>query len=226
MFLERTVVRLRKKLDRAFGIKFPGSGAYWNRRYVVGGNSGPGSYGHLAEFKASFLNEFVTLHDVRSVIEFGCGDGNQLALAIYSSYFGVDVSTAALSRCRELHRGDETKRFAKRPPPKEEFDLALSLDVIYHLVEDDVFDAYMHALFRSSHAWVVIYSSNMTDAEFVQCHSSNPALHVKHRRFSDWIEVHAPSWRLLERTPNRYPFRPEDPARTAFAEFFAYKKVG
>lgn len=56
---------------------------YWESRYATGGTSGPGSSGKLAEFKAEVLNSFVRRDNVLSVIEFGCGDGNQLSLASY-----------------------------------------------------------------------------------------------------------------------------------------------
>ncbi|MGD9858413.1 MAG: hypothetical protein AB7U20_26025 [Planctomycetaceae bacterium] len=61
--------------------KFTGSSDYWVRRYRKGRNSGGGSYGRLAEFKAQVLNDLVREHRIQTVIEFGCGDGNQLALA-------------------------------------------------------------------------------------------------------------------------------------------------
>src|SRR5438270_10704846 len=62
---------------------FDNSSSYWNRRYVAGGTSGAGSYGRLARFKADVLNAFVAESGIASVIEFGCGDGAQLALSNY-----------------------------------------------------------------------------------------------------------------------------------------------
>ena len=56
------------------------SASYWDSRYVSGGTSGAGSYGHLAEFKANVLNTFVANRNIKLVIEFGFGDGNQLIL--------------------------------------------------------------------------------------------------------------------------------------------------
>ena len=49
--------------------------------YASGGSSGPGSYGRLAAGKADFLNRFVEDHQIKTVLEIGCGDGNQLSLA-------------------------------------------------------------------------------------------------------------------------------------------------
>ena len=41
--------------------RFPGSNLFWINEYKTGGNSGPGSYGELANFKAKVLNHFVNL---------------------------------------------------------------------------------------------------------------------------------------------------------------------
>src|ERR1035438_9808248 len=83
--------RVYRKLHR-----FNTSGAYWELRYRTGGNSGPGSYGRLAHFKADTLNGFVDQHKIASVIEWGSGDGSQLQLANYPAYTGVDVSKTAV----------------------------------------------------------------------------------------------------------------------------------
>jgi hypothetical protein len=68
-------------------LHFKNSAQYWEDRYVNGMTSGSGSYGRLAEFKAEFLNEFVADHKISSIVEFGCGDGAQLALAAYPKYW-------------------------------------------------------------------------------------------------------------------------------------------
>ena len=64
-------------------MAFRGSALYWERHYARGGTSGPGSYDVVREGKADFLNDFVRTQGVRSVIEFGCGDGHQLSLCEY-----------------------------------------------------------------------------------------------------------------------------------------------
>jgi hypothetical protein len=68
---------------RRWEAEFPGSADYWERRYAEGGDSGHGSYGRFAEFKAEVLNRFVAEQRIESIVEFGCGDGNQLTLASY-----------------------------------------------------------------------------------------------------------------------------------------------
>jgi hypothetical protein len=51
---------------------------YWENRYKNGGNSGEGSYALKAEYKANVLNNYIQKLNIKSIIEFGCGDGNNL----------------------------------------------------------------------------------------------------------------------------------------------------
>lgn len=90
---------------------FTTSGDYWINRYSHGGNSGEGSYGESAEFKAEVLNNFVKRENVKSVIEFGSGDGNQLKLAVYRQYIGFDISEDAVAHCRNIFMNDKSKNF-------------------------------------------------------------------------------------------------------------------
>ena len=135
-------------------VLFSGSADYWERRYVSGGTSGHGSYGRLAEFKAEVVNNFIREHGVKSIIELGCGDGNQLNLAKYPAYIGLDISAKAVAMCKEQFYGDKSKKFFLHDSSfddtviEHEMDLALSLDVIYHLVEDHIYYAYLENLFK------------------------------------------------------------------------------
>lgn len=199
--------------------QFPGSVAYWEKRYAIGGNSGVGSYGPFAEFKADVLNGFVATHHVQTVIDFGCGDGNQLSLAKYPTYLGFDVSATAISRCQKLFDSDSQKSFRLMSEyNNEKADLALSIDVIYHLVEDNVFEQYMRMLFKASNRYVIIYASDSDDNQGYE------GTHVRHRRFTRWIQNNLPNWKLAEHLPNRYPYR-GDYLKGSFAEFFIYEKA-
>ena len=179
---------------------FPGSATFWERIYAGGGTSGAGSYGLLAEGKAAFLNSFVRDHSVQSIVEFGCGDGNQLSLADYPHYVGLDVSRMAIQLCQRRFADDPTKSFFLYDGTcfvdrgcLFETDLALSLDVIYHLVEDPVFEKYMTHLFAAARRFVVVYATNGEHWD--------AAPHVRHRHFTPWVDVHCPDWRLMSVTP-------------------------
>lgn len=198
---------------------FPGSMEYWEQRYHLGGNSGPGSYNALAEYKAEVLNSFVKNNNIITVIEYGCGDGNQLTMAEYPTYIGFDVSPEAIARCNKNFAGDKTKAFKLMHEYAYEIaQLTLSLDVVYHLIEDNVFVDYMKRLFSSSNQFVIIYSSNNDD------NRDNHAPQIKHRKFSDWIEKTQPQWKLLRHIPNRYPYT-GDFVKGSFADFYIYERA-
>ena len=203
-------------LRRRFGFK--GSSHYWEERYQQGGTSGSGSFGRLAQFKAEILNDWVKEKGVKSVIEFGCGDGEQLALARYPRYVGVDVARGSIEACRRRFSGDSTKRFylaTELPPTLADFDLVLSLDVIYHLVEDQIYENYMRSLFVCAGRFVAIYSSNMT--------APSDAPHVRHRLFTQWITVNKPQWEQVGFVRNTYPFDASQPEETSFADFYFFE---
>ena len=200
-------------------VPFDNSANYWEKRYAAGGNSGVGSYDKFAKFKAEVLNKFVREHGVRAVVEFGCGDGNQLTLARYPKYTGFDVSATAVAMCRKRFASDSAKTFRTVDEYKgETADLAISLDVIFHLVEDAVFENYMRTLFNASSRYVIIYSSNTDDNE------GFAGSHVWHRKFTEWVNKNLQQWKLAQHIPNRYPYR-GDYTQGSFADFFIYEKA-
>lgn len=191
--------------------RFPGSSDYWEQRYREGGDSGAGSYGETARFKAEVLNRFVREHEILSVIELGCGDGHQLSLADYPDYTGTDVSAAAIDRCRERFAGDDTKRFLLATDAGDTAaDLALSLDVLLHLVEDDVYDAYLSELFTRGRQFVGIFGADLDEP--------STAPHVRYRKFTEWIAAEQPSWGLVQFVEN--PVKGADSA----ADFYFYER--
>lgn len=197
-------------------LVFPGSAGFWEQEYANGGTSGDGSHGMLAAAKAEFLNKFVQDHEVRSVIEFGCGDGHQLSLANYPRYIGLDVSRSAIGLCKARFSDDSDKSFflydGKCFVDNAGLfiaDLAMSLDVIYHLVEDGVFNTYMADLFAASRKYVVLYTSNTVIPGTAPC--------VRHREFSTWVDRNCPQWQLTYVESGINP----EPGR---ADFYVYER--
>jgi hypothetical protein len=198
---------------------FPGSEKYWESRYAGGGNSGVGSYGKFAEFKAEVINQFVDRNKIDSVIEYGCGDGNQLTSMNYPNYLGFDVSETAIHKCKELFKMDGHKSFKLMDEyDNERASLTLSLDVIYHLVEEGVFETYMKRLFGSSDHYVIIYSSDTDN------NAGYEGSYIKHRQFTSWVEEHSSGWKLIRVVPNRYPYK-GDYREGSFADFYIYEKT-
>jgi hypothetical protein len=131
---------------------------------------------------------------------------------------GFDVSDAAVTACRDQFRDDRGKEFRLMHEYKgEKADLALSLDVIYHLVEDPVYEAYMATLFSASDRYVIIYSSDSDD------NRAHVGSHIRHRRFSEWISANARGWKIVGHIPNKYPYH-GDHREGSFADFYFYER--
>lgn len=220
--LHRLARRVTGRPAQPAGSRFPGSSEYWESRYKDGSNSGAGSYGYMSEFKAKVLNEFVAEHGVESVIEFGCGDGNQLALARYPCYTGFDVAQTAVTWCRKRFKGDSTKEFLLLGDyTGQAADLTISLDVIYHLVEDHVFEAHLEQVFGASRRYVIVYSCDTDE----QLEDACNAPHVRLRKFTPFVRDRLPDWKLLQHIPNPYPYSYDDPTAGTFSDFYIFERV-
>lgn len=204
--------------------KFKGSAEYWEERYKSHGNSGSGSYHHLAEFKAEVLNGFVSKHAINTVMEFGCGDGNQLKLANYPNYVGLDVSVTAIQMCQRHFHNDKTKSFLLYNSLAFfdnhrllQAELTLSLDVLYHLVEKEIFEKYLVDLFSTSKKYVIIYATDFDQKE-------EPVYqHENRRSFSRFVAARFPEFKLVEQIKNRYA-NVEKGQIGSDCDFFVYEK--
>lgn len=195
------------------------SAQFWDGHYATGGTSGTGSAGRLSSFKAEVLNRLIAEFNVGSAIEFGSGDGSQLSLIDYPNYLGLDTSPTAVELCRERFAGDASKHFRAYETGDfipERADMSVSLDVVYHLLEDDVYERYMADLFGAARRLVVVYSSDRDEeTEWPE---------VRHRRFTTWVADHAQAWDLLRRIPNRYPYEPGR-IDTSWSDFFIFRRT-
>jgi SAM-dependent methyltransferase len=210
--------RLRHNLAQAWlTLTMRSSVSYWESRYRLGLTSGSGSEGDLASYKAEILNDFVREHGIRHVVEFGCGDGQQLARAAYPQYLGLDVTFKAIELCRARFAGDPTRSFLRYDPAHAvnlgaylSADLTLSLDVIYHLVEDEAYDSHLRDLFEVSRRHVAIYSSNAT--------GDGRHRHVRHRRFTEDVARRFPQFQLMRHLQNPHP-------ESTFADFYFFQRL-
>lgn len=194
---------------------------YWNNRYIKGGNSGAGSYNNLAQFKGDVINNFIGKNKIKSIVDYGVGDGNQLKLINTEKliYTGIDVSEFIISKCKEEFKDDKTKTFIHTDniDNKLKAELVLSCDVIYHLIEEHVYKEYMENLFSMSKKYVIIYAKN---------EDINHSIHVKFRKFSNYIESNLPEWQLIKHIPNKFQQLKlgENNNNTSPSDFYIYKK--
>lgn len=169
---------------------------YWRKRYINEGTSGAGASAELADFKSKVINNLIKTNNILSVIEFGCGEGIFLKNLKLNKYIGLDVSEIAIRKCaEEFSNKDDYSFFIYNPYgffDKQKLfisELSLSLDVIYLIIEDTIFEKYMRDLFNSAIKFVVIFSTNHEESQY---------LYIKNRKFTDWIVQNIPGWNLKE----------------------------
>jgi 2-polyprenyl-3-methyl-5-hydroxy-6-metoxy-1,4-benzoquinol methylase len=190
---------------------------YWENRYKQNGTSGMGSYGRLYDFKTKVINNCIEKYGIKNMVEFGCGDGNQLKMFNVESYTGYDVSETIINKCKLIFENDVTKTFHLLDDyDGKTYDLSISMDVIFHLVEDEVFFSHMRNLFNSSKNMVLIYSSNGD-------HSFPTSIHVRDRNFTEWVEKNIINFELIQKIENPYKFNPENINNTSISNFYLYK---
>jgi cyclopropane fatty-acyl-phospholipid synthase-like methyltransferase len=179
---------------------------YWDRRYREGRTSGAGSEGEEGAYKAQYVSEFIRHREVTSVIDWGCGDGQVLELVDLHGalYHGVDCSPTILDRMR---RKFPQHSFSTDEVHQPTADLALSMDVLFHLPADHDYNAYLHDLFKSARRFVIIYATNYA--------GGRTARHVFRREFTPDIAKRFPDWELTT---------VETPLREGLASFFVYEK--
>ena len=120
-----------------------------------------------------------------------------------------------MEHCRRLFAHDPTKRFEQVDRYQDESaELALSIDVVYHLVEDAVFQQHMRLVFDAARRFAIVYSSDVDlGVESVS--------HVRHRQFTDWVRANRPDFRLVQRVADT-TVTPNSPSPTA--EFFVFER--
>ena len=195
---------------------------YWETRYKTGGNSGAGSYNNLALFKANIINKFIEDNNINILLDYGMGDGNQLKQFKVNKYIGLDISTTAINKCRELYKTDSSKCFYT---PNEYYEisnnnseLVLSCDVLFHLIEDHIYYSYINDLFNFSSKFVIIYAK---DQDY------NHTSHVKFRKFTTYIENNYKKWKLIKHIPNQYPqlVIGQNNDTTSPSDFYIFQKI-
>jgi hypothetical protein len=209
---------IKKVIKKILGQNKFDSVNYWEQRYANGGNSGDGSYGRLSLFKAEFINNFIKEKRINSATEMGCGDGHQLSIIDYPEYIGLDVSKTIIDHCRDKFMEDKSKRFEVYNPidfvPIDSLrsDLALSLDVIYHIIEERKYLKHLEDLFGLGKKYVLIYSTNF---------NLNETQHVLHRKFTDDLK-HFKDWEFIKEFKNPFSGIGEQESQ---ANFYLYKKL-
>lgn len=161
----------------------------WDERYLQGGNSGRGSYGHHATGKAGYVNNVIDTYNIKSINDLGHGDGNQLTYFKGDfKYYGYDISTVINDRLREQYKGNDKYTFVRSLDEMEKCDLALSLDVLYHIIDPEQWVYYLDKLF-SLGKYVLIYAVDL---------DKHVTTYFKARPFTGYIKENFKNYELID----------------------------
>lgn len=177
----------------------------WENRYATGGNSGAGSYGDSYEFKRDVINDYIKKFNIKNVLDLGCGDGNQITELSVEKYSGFDISQCVVDLCRKKYENDSSKQFNvydNNFKNDQSYDLCMSIDVIYHIIDDSDFNCYMCNLFNPLNKYILIYSTN---------YESVLNGHMRHRKFDSMIPKTS---KFIEKIKNKVGYD---------ADFYLYK---
>ena len=147
---------------------------YWEKRYLAGGSSGLGSVGEHYAFKRDYLLRIIERYAIKSIVDYGCGDGFQIEPVILKerqgqtaprvqAYYGLDVSPTTIDNCRKHYARFARFRFDVLADFKPaSFDLSVSMDVLYHIIDYDEYVQYLNLIF--SHSPLTAIYANLEDS--------------------------------------------------------------
>ena len=118
------------------------SGKYEDAESDWVGNSGPGSDPYYNLPYRAFLEGFLRLNHIGSVVDIGCGDWQFSRFVDFgqATYLGLDVVASVVDR-NEARFGGGRVRFAMMPDDHDALppaDLLIIKDVLQHLPNDDI----------------------------------------------------------------------------------------
>lgn len=194
--LNTTVHNSKELLTQQFllkGFEMPANNTdnfsykYWENRYATGGNSGYGSYENFLTDKVKLLTQLVSDLGICSIADVGCGDCTILPHLTVERYVGYDISPTVINRHIQ-NNSDVSHTFRLiHDPITEPFDMALSLDVIFHQVDDVDYNEYIRHLVNTNAKYILILTMN--DRILSTEHAK--AAHVKYRDVQKSALIHA-----------------------------------
>ena len=163
---------------------------YWDSRYSSGGNSGNGSRGDHARYKSTYINGIIRSFPIETINELGHGDGYQLSLMEGDfKYYGYDISSFIRNKLIEEYKDNSRYTFLDSLDTMQKADLALSLDVLYHITDQKEWQEYINRLFELG-KYVLIYAQDM---------DKRGQSHVVSRKFTKYIDDNITTHHMIER---------------------------
>lgn len=115
---------------------------YATHEWKGGSLSGPGSDPERTLEFRNFLENFIESKNIRSIVDFGCGDWTYAKLMDWKGahYIGIDVVDTVVQRNRELYESARVQFLLRQSldAPMPQAELFVAKDVLQHLPTEDV----------------------------------------------------------------------------------------
>jgi len=130
---------------------------YWDKRYADGGNSGCGSTGHLREWKWNTIKRFV--ESIDEVIDVGCGDLSFWdTTTLPEGYVGIDASEVIITKNKLQYPNARFYKSMSSAPLGIVAPIVFCFDMLFHIMDDDVYKGTIENLCRMSSDYIFIYT--------------------------------------------------------------------
>ncbi len=130
---------------------------FWNDRYLAGISSGKGSVGAYRDWKWAIIEQYIGSID--NVVDVGCGDLSFWDGRGCTNYQGIDISKHIISLNKHLkpawqffvHGADKYNHNVKG-------DIVLCLDLLFHILNDNIFRDILTNVCYYSREWIFIFT--------------------------------------------------------------------
>ena len=182
----------------------------WKNRYKEGGDSGLGSQGDLLAHKVNFINEFIELHNINEVLDYGFGDLEVARRLKVYDYTGIDIfdpKEIPNSRMKLINT-----KFNDYDGPTS--DLVLCLDVLYHILEDeqDYLRESLDNMVNKTNKYLIIYAQDSYNSRFETEYRS----HLYNSKWVQYLKENHSNLSLI--------YKQDEPQPGCSAQFYVFEK--
>lgn len=154
----------QQRLARTFN-RIYAEGA-WGKDVSGKGTSGTGSTLAITREYRAYVEDFVRKHNVRSVVDAGCGDWSFSSAIDWgnASYLGVDIASDVIAAVRRRHETDKIKfQVGNISDELPAADLLISKDVLQHLSNALVHEFIRNNLRPGKYKWAILTNDRGSD---------------------------------------------------------------
>ncbi|HEY1307891.1 MAG TPA: class I SAM-dependent methyltransferase [Vicinamibacterales bacterium] len=137
----------------------------WGKDVAGRGTSGTGSTLAITREYRAYVEDFIKTHNVKSVVDAGCGDWTFSSAIDWSGadYLGVDIASDVIAAVRARHeKGNIKFQVGDITDELPAADLLISKDVLQHLSNKLVHNFIRNNLRKGRYKWVILTNDRGT----------------------------------------------------------------